>query len=208
MHAIIAIWRFMARPMGKVIRFKKSSLVGRLHGPALPRLRMPAIVLPIIFVIAGLFGIVAMEYGLPPILSSKDPETIRVLRGSGGSSIAIPNGYSATARQPAMAELSCIAPRIIDGDTFDCGGVRVRLTSIDAPELPGHCQEGRQCVEGDPYAARAYLVGLTRDRVACNVLNYDHYGRAIGSCNVDNTDLSCAMVNSGHAVERYGRLSC
>lgn len=104
--------------------------------------------------------------------------------------------------------LTCNAPSITDGDTFRCDGERVRLTSIDAPEMPGHCREGRSCTPGNPYSAASYLRSITRGSVECRVLDRDVYGRAIGRCRSNGRDLSCAMVRSGNAVPRYGGSRC
>lgn len=109
---------------------------------------------------------------------------------------------------PTEDAITCDSPDITDGDTFRCGGHRIRLASIDAPEMPGHCRAGRRCVEGDPHAAKDYLESLTRGPVMCRHVTTDHYGRTIARCESDGRDLSCAMVEAGHAVERYGSLSC
>ncbi len=85
----------------------------------------------------------------------------------------------------------------------------MRMHAIDAPEMPGACRPGRQCTPGDPYAARDYLRSLTRGRsVRCEEKDVDGYGRMVVRCTADGKDLGCAMVEAGHAVERYGRLDC
>lgn len=104
--------------------------------------------------------------------------------------------------------ITCHSPYIIDGDTFSCNNTRIRLYSIDAPEMPDHCREGRRCTSGDPYKSRNYLKSLTGGTVTCTPLKIDHYGRTIAKCEASGKDLSCEMVKSGHAVKRYGRLSC
>lgn len=48
---------------------------------------------------------------------------------------------------------TCQSVSVIDGDTFNCDGQRVRMAGIDAPELPGHCRPGRDCTPGDPFAS-------------------------------------------------------
>ena len=53
------------------------------------------------------------------------------------------------------ADVICDDASVTDGDTLRCGALRIRLASIDAPEMPGHCRRGRTCVEGDPYASKA-----------------------------------------------------
>jgi endonuclease YncB( thermonuclease family) len=104
---------------------------------------------------------------------------------------------------------TCDEPQVTDGDTIRCGALRVRLASIDAPEMPGHCRRGRTCVPGDPYASKAHLEALMARGVArCVQTDLDRYGRIVALCGVDGQDLSCAQVRSGHAVIRYGALSC
>lgn len=110
----------------------------------------------------------------------------------------------------AVAAFICSAPLAVDGDTLRCIGMgRVRLANIDAPELAGHCAQGRTCTPGDGNAATEALRSLLRGRsVSCQPVNRDRYGRIVANCQAGGTDLSCAMVDSGHAVERYGRLNC
>jgi endonuclease YncB( thermonuclease family) len=116
--------------------------------------------------------------------------------------------FDAALGAAGAAEIACNRPRIIDGDTMDCAGMRIRLASIDAPEMPHHCRTGRQCTPGDPYAARNYLSFLTRGRVECRPVDTDVYGRTVASCHAGGRDLSCAMVEAGRAVRRYGWLWC
>lgn len=105
--------------------------------------------------------------------------------------------------------IGCVSPVVTDGDTIRCGDVRIRLAAIDAPELPGHCNPGRQCTPGDPFASKANLVRLTEGRaVACAQLATDRYGRAVARCTVAGRNLECAQVEAGFAVARYGSLSC
>jgi endonuclease YncB( thermonuclease family) len=104
--------------------------------------------------------------------------------------------------------IACNYPYIIDGDTLDCAGRRIRLASIDAPEMPGHCRPGRTCVSGDPFAAKNQLHALTRGTVSCQPVDTDAYGRIVARCQGPTGDLSCTMVAGGFAIERYGRLQC
>jgi micrococcal nuclease len=107
------------------------------------------------------------------------------------------------------SDFNCEEPKVTDGDTLRCGAIRVRLASIDAPEMPGHCRRGRVCVEGDPYASKAALERLvTSGTVTCHQTDIDHYGRVVALCQANGRDLSCSQVASGHAIIRYGDLSC
>jgi uncharacterized membrane protein YsdA (DUF1294 family) len=111
----------------------------------------------------------------------------------------------------AALVMACESPTHHDGDAIRCAGQEqsMRMFGIDAPEMPGSCRPGRQCTPGDPYAARDHLRSLTRGRaVVCEEKDIDSYGRPVVRCTADGKDLSCAMVASGHAVERYGRLDC
>lgn len=108
----------------------------------------------------------------------------------------------------AAGQLVCQAPYIIDGDTLDCAGTRVRLQGIDAPEMPGHCRHGRRCTPGDPFAAKAALQAMTRGPVVCIPERVDSYGRSIAQCWAGETNLSCAMIAGGWAVPRYAALEC
>jgi len=99
--------------------------------------------------------------------------------------------------------ISCDSPYIIDGDTFPCGGERIRLANIDAPEMPEHCRKGRRCTPGNPFASKNYLHSISRGSVKCFPIEKDHYGRIVARCKVSGKDLA-----AGHAVERYGVLNC
>lgn len=113
-----------------------------------------------------------------------------------------------TAETSGDSDISCYSPRVIDGDTFDCDGERIRLAGIDAPEMPGHCRPGRRCTEGDPYASKTHLDSLTTGLVECWRVETDHYGRMVARCKADGEDLSCSMIEDGQAVRRYGHVSC
>ena len=112
----------------------------------------------------------------------------------------------------AAASFACTVATVTDGDTFRCtNGTRIRLSSIDTPEMPGSCQAGRNCAPGNPYAARAALARLiTGRKVQCEPVGKS-YNRIAAWCSVGGQDLSCAMFSSGHAIrlekfDREGRL--
>ncbi len=104
--------------------------------------------------------------------------------------------------------MTCSSVFVLDGDTFDCDGARIRLRGIDAPEMPDHCAAGRRCVTGDAFAARDRLRSLMTDKVVCAVQDIDRYGRLVALCDAGGVDVSCAMIASGHAVPRYAPISC
>ena len=104
---------------------------------------------------------------------------------------------------------ACASVTVVDGDTLRCGGQRVRLASIDAPEMPGHCRQGRVCTPGDPLASAGHLKQLIGGRpVECREVDVDIYARSVAFCSAGGEDLSCGQVRGGVAVVRYGQLSC
>ncbi len=122
---------------------------------------------------------------------------------------AITSGPPRQAEATDEADFICDEAQATDGDTLRCGALRVRLASIDAPEMPGHCRRGRKCVDGDPYASKAHLERLVaRSPVTCRQTDTDRYGRIVALCETSGRDLSCSQVQAGHAVIRYGDLHC
>jgi len=99
---------------------------------------------------------------------------------------------------PAAPGLSCV---VVDGDTLRCGSERVRLLGIDAPELPGHCQAGRHCAPGDPYASTNSLrSALRQGPITIRRMGADRYGRTLALVRAGRTDLSCWQLSHGQAI--------
>ncbi len=91
---------------------------------------------------------------------------------------------------------------VTDGDTIRCGGERIRLLGIDAPEMPGHCRIGRQCVRGDPVASSASLGSAMSPSMTIVRVGTDRYGRTLASVGGANGDLSCWQLNHNMAEYR------
>lgn len=92
--------------------------------------------------------------------------------------------------------------RAVDGDTLRCGRERIRLLGIDAPEMPGHCQQGRRCVPGDPFASRASLARAMNGSLVIERVGADRYGRTLGLVRGPGGDLSCWQLRSRQARYR------
>lgn len=106
--------------------------------------------------------------------------------------------YWATESAPDLEAVSnCVA---IDGDTLNCAGERIRLLGIDAPELPGHCQVGRVCVPGDPFASKRSLEGLIEPTMDIIRYGRDRYGRTLAMVYVWEGSLSCRQLRTGNAM--------
>lgn len=95
--------------------------------------------------------------------------------------------------------------RVIDGDTFDMNGIRVRMQGIDALEHDQSCNRpgGRF---GCGAAAKDALVALIGgDTVTCVPDGSTTHGRTVAVCSVRRDgallDLNAAMVRSGLAFD-------
>ena len=97
---------------------------------------------------------------------------------------------------------------VIDGDTMEMHGQRIRLFGIDAPESGQRCSQvdGRQwrCGREAAFALDGLVQGHT---VTCVGRDIDRWGRIIAVCDIDGVDLGQRMVESGWAIayRRYSR---
>lgn len=120
-----------------------------------------------------------------------------------------PANYEAAGRTRSAAPGETLAGRasVIDGDTLDIHGTRVRMFGIDAPESAQSCERA----DGTPYrcgkdAANALDARIADRPVRCEPRDTDRYGRTVAVCSVAGEDLNAWMVRSGLAVAytRYG----
>lgn len=117
------------------------------------------------------------------------------------------------AAAPTFMNLAVAAPMIagtatvIDGDTIEIHGTRIRLDAIDAPESRQQCRQA----DGKPYpcgrrSAFALADMIGRAPLTCQPKGHDRYGRTIAVCFKGETNLSGWMVAEGWAVafRKYG----
>lgn len=97
--------------------------------------------------------------------------------------------------------------RVIDGDTLEIQGERIRLHGIDAPETAQTCRRpsGKEWQCGQE-AAVALSERIGRRPVACEGQERDTYGRLIAVCSVSGAELNRWLVTEGWAVA-YTRYS-
>lgn len=94
-----------------------------------------------------------------------------------------------------LAGPACGEVAIVDGDTFDLNGVRIRLNGIDAPEYGQTC--GSWKCGADALEALNTLVNS--GPVTCQKMGDDGYGRIIARCSVQGRDIGATMVSEGMA---------
>ena len=99
------------------------------------------------------------------------------------------------------------AARVVDGDTLDVAGVRIRLDGIDAPERKQRClDEAGQTFACGETSRRVLTEVLKGKQVSCIPLDKDRYGRTIARCYVGRADIGEALVDAGFAFA-YRRYS-
>lgn len=91
--------------------------------------------------------------------------------------------------------------RVIDGDTLDVAGVRVRLLGVDAPEGKQSCvRDGVPWLCGQE-AGKALREWIASATVSCIEQNRDRYGRSVSVCSMpDGSDVGEWLVSNGYAV--------
>jgi endonuclease YncB( thermonuclease family) len=103
---------------------------------------------------------------------------------------------------PASADDLSGQASIIDGDTLEIHGARIRLWGIDAPESDQLCRnddsEHYRCGQK---AANDLDVFIARRRVECVEVDRDQYRRAVAVCTVAGVDLADWLVRNGHALD-------
>lgn len=89
---------------------------------------------------------------------------------------------------------------VIDGDTLEIHGTRIRMQGIDAPESSQTCEKNEKLYRCGQQAA-LFLDNLISSRpVRCEEETKDRYGRTVGRCFIGNTDLNREMVENGWAI--------
>ena len=107
--------------------------------------------------------------------------------------------------------LSCSAAladpaRVIDGDTLEWKGERVRLLGFDAPEMKQACERDGATWSCGREATKALAEWIGGRDVKCEGDKRDKYDRLLAHCSVGGQDMGEWMVSRGLAVA-YTRYS-
>jgi endonuclease YncB( thermonuclease family) len=90
--------------------------------------------------------------------------------------------------------------RVIDGDTLDLDGQRIRLHGIDAPEARETCRDARggrwDCGAFSTRTLQALVAGR---HLVCSDLGERTHGRVVAHCAAGGEDLAAQMIRRGAA---------
>ena len=145
------------------------------------------------------FGMLQFASATAPDPWAESDRSRDILSGQEGPPVrvAATSAASSTAAMPA-------AVRVIDGDTFDYRGERIRIADIDTPELSGQCAEERARAGQATRRLRTLLAAgpfelmrLGRDE--------DGYGRKLRMVVRDGQSLGDQLVAEGLARTWTGR---
>jgi endonuclease YncB( thermonuclease family) len=100
----------------------------------------------------------------------------------------------------AHAEAIAGRASVIDGDTLEVRGTRIRLHGIDAPESGQSCTVRGARTRCGQLAALALADKIGNRPVACEPRDRDRYGRVVAVCRLGGEDLNGWMVESGWAL--------
>ncbi len=125
------------------------------------------------------------------------------------------NGWDALFWRPCWAVLAAIClcgialaddlagqASIIDGDTLEIHGTRIRLWGIDAPESSQLCR-GSDSMQYQCGAKAANDLDsfIARRPIDCSPVSLDRYGRTVAVCSIDGVDLADWLVRNGLALD-------
>ncbi|MCZ7857077.1 thermonuclease family protein [Agrobacterium salinitolerans] len=99
---------------------------------------------------------------------------------------------------------------LVDGDTIEIGGQRIRLHGVDAPESAQICIRANgaryRCGKESALALDSFLAASRPTR--CVEMDRDRYKRVVAECfRADGANVNAWMVRNGHAVDwvRYSK---
>lgn len=102
---------------------------------------------------------------------------------------------------PVLSQAGPSGPaRVIDGDTVEVAGTRIRLHGIDAPEVAQTCSTE----QGVRFACGTWVTDQTRQLLLgkwlrCTQVDTDRYGRMVATCDMGGQDLGQVLVERGLA---------
>lgn len=89
--------------------------------------------------------------------------------------------------------------RVIDGDTLEISGEKIRLIGIDAPEM--HKCKKSGCIPIDPIKSKQNLENLVAGaKIEITRHGTDVFGRTLANVSANGTDLACWQLKNNLAI--------
>lgn len=89
---------------------------------------------------------------------------------------------------------------VVDGDSLEISGTRVRLKGVDAPEGQQKCQKNGLPWACGASATRALRTKISGQEVVCEAVELDQYDRVLAYCDVGDESVNAWLVRNGWAV--------
>lgn len=126
---------------------------------------------------------------------------IRVRRSSATVEAEQPQQWAAITTSALGAPNLTGAAVVVDGDTFDIDGTRIRLWGVDAIESAQRCFINGVSWDCGAEATKALQEHLNGQKVDCTSQYKDPFGRTVAKCKVKGEDLGAWLVKTGMAVD-------
>ena len=89
--------------------------------------------------------------------------------------------------------------KIIDGDTINLNGEKIRFNGIDTPELKQTCNKNNEIILCGIEARKLWIEKIGKNKVQCIREGKDQYKRTLAECFVNDLSLSTYLVRKGYA---------
>jgi endonuclease YncB( thermonuclease family)/flagellar motor protein MotB len=140
--------------------------------------------------------------GAPTPAETRRRIEIRVRRSDDLAAAASPNdGWQSTTEPEPHTVPITGKPMVVDADTIEIGGTRIRLWGVDAIESGQLCSRDGQtwdCAAESTAGLVAFIAGKT---LTCAKQSIDQYHRVVAKCSAYNIDLGSWLVASGFAMD-------
>mgnify|MGYP001586532045 CR=1 FL=1 len=114
-----------------------------------------------------------------------------------GASMAVSLAVAARDAPPPIVGVASV----IDGDTIEIHGSRIRLFGVDAPESRQTCVQESKPWKCGAASANALDIMIDARTVSCEQVDTDRYKRAVAKCTVGDVSINSWLVREGWAID-------
>jgi len=96
-------------------------------------------------------------------------------------------------------DVKSVEIKVIDGDTINLNGEKIRFTGIDTPELKQTCNKNNEVIYCGIEARKLLIDKIGKSKVSCIREGKDKYNRTLAECFINDFSLSKFLVREGYA---------